>query len=63
MKIKLAELIIELATPDEYTTLMCKDYIYNGEKDADITAICTKEDIEKEKKVSPGFLDKYLEQS
>lgn len=61
MKIKLAELIIELATPDEYTTLMCKDYIYNGEKDADITAICTKEDIEKEKKVSPGFLDKYLE--
>ena len=61
MKIKLAELIVELGTPDEYTISMCRDYIYDGEEDADITAICTKEDIEKEKKVSPGFLEKYLE--
>ncbi len=61
MKIKLAELIIDIGTPDEYTVDMCRDYIYTGEKSADITAECYRDDIERERALTPGFSDKYLE--
>ena len=61
MKIELAGVIIEIEKAGEYTQNMCENYIYNGEKPADILVKYDKSAIDKERELYPDAEDDYLQ--
>lgn len=61
MKIELAGLLIEIENVGEYTKNMCKNYIYSGERPADIFIKYDKSAIDNERKLYPNATDDYLQ--
>ncbi len=61
MKIELAGFLIEIEKAGEYTQKMCKNYIYEGEKPADIFIKYDKSAIDNERKLYPNATDDYLQ--
>jgi hypothetical protein len=61
MNIELAGLIIDIKNPGEYTIDMCKDYMYNGEKNPDIIIEDDPQALEKERKLYPDATEDYLQ--
>lgn len=58
--IRMSELNIEIDTKSEYVKRKCSDYLVNAEK-ADMKVGVTREEIEREKALSPGYTDDYYE--
>ncbi len=61
MIIKLAQLVIEVKSRYRYTYDMCHDYLYDGDEKPVFTVFATNEQIEEERKKTPGFPDDLLE--
>lgn len=61
MILKLADLIIEVKSRYKFTYDMCFDYLYEGEEKPIFTTFATDEQIEEERRISPGFPDAVLE--
>lgn len=61
MKIELAGILIEIENAGEYTQNMCKNYVYEGEKNPDIFIKYDKESIDKERELYPNLTDDYLQ--
>lgn len=61
MIIELAGVIIDIKEPGEYTVNMCKDYIYNGKNEPDITIENDPSALEKERKIYPDAAEDYLQ--
>lgn len=61
MILKLADLIIEVKSRYRFTYDMCADYLYDGEEEPVFSTFATDEQIEEERKISPGFSDAVLE--
>ena len=61
MNIELAGLIIDIKNPGEYTIDMCKDYMYNGEKNPDIIIEDDPQALEKERKLYPDATEDYYQ--
>lgn len=61
-KLLLADLVIEIDNQYSYIPNKCADYIYNGDKPADISVKVTEEELQKERDSSETeFPDGYLE--
>lgn len=61
MRIKLAEFIIDIGDVGKYTSDMCRDYEYIGEKNSDFSVTAEKGLIDTEKKRYPDAPEDYLE--
>lgn len=58
---KIADVIFDIKTKYNYTHVLCKNYLYNGEEKAEYSFSMTEELIKKEKELAPTFPDFYLE--
>ena len=61
LRYKIADVIFDAVLNYEYTKKLCKNYLYDGNEQAEFTAIVTLADIAEEKKKAPEFPDAYLE--
>ncbi len=59
---EIAGLRIRICNEYPFTTKFCAEYLSEGqEAAADLTAVVTKEELEEERQVSPGFSEGYIE--